>query len=570
MKKKVVLGTLKQRFIAILGVCMLLSLVLVIFVSYLSMRAVEKTKLESAMIADLKEMTNDIDNDYYSLLQISQQMHASGTIGKKFGDYLEADDQYDRIKAYKEFTENINLVNFGSRDVLLTAYFTEKGDSARERVKYSNFTVRKTFQMENLSRVSAHNGLVLNGLHGSENGIVDKSVVSILRPTVFGNGETLYIYVEAYSDVLDSMENRSALQKTSYAFLQVDDQGNICFSNTEAYGVGTKWKLPTDPSPVFQKGYVSVSMKSEFGFTNVLLMPEKDYRREMNQWMISIAVVVLIALMVMVVTVTLLIWLIYRPIKALEQEIDRAGEGDLSLTEYREGIREFDQLFRQFNQMKVQIGTLMDEVRDQDAKRFQLELDKLYYQINPHFLMNTLNTAHWMAVQKNQTEIDQFINQLNYILGYSLGKNERTATLRTELQSLKTYLELQNIRYDFQYHLRVEEGDYLDYPSARLILQPIAENAVCHNMDEFGNLWVSVRPLANGFVEIVMRDDGEGFVLSPQAGDTEPTESRKNKGIGLSYVEMTLRAFYGEKASIQIESETTVGTTVTILLPLAE
>ena len=233
-------------------------------------------------------------------------------------------------------------------------------------------------------------------------------------------------------------------------------------------------------------------------------------------------------------------------------------------------IQEFDVLFERIQVMKQEISGLMDDIREQEQEKQKLELSNLYYQINPHFLMNALNSVHWMAVTRGQKEIDSFIYYLNYILGYSLGKTNRKATFRTELQSLEAYLELQKMRYDFKTEFQVEQGDYLDYPCARLILQPIAENAVCHNMDEFGTLWFTMRRESEDWVWMEIRDDGKGFVvdLAPRQGEKPSQQSRNNKGIGLQYVRRCLESFYRDRAEMLLESTPGVGTTVTIRVPL--
>ncbi|SHK16963.1 two-component system, sensor histidine kinase YesM [Anaerocolumna jejuensis DSM 15929] len=559
------INTLKKRFFLILGVGMVLGLFLVIFVSYLSLKAIEKTKIETSLVADLKEMSDSIDSDYYTLLQISQQMISLGSIGNKFNQYLVAESQYDKIDLYKQFSESVNIAVFGSKDVLLAAYFVpDSANTKVDKMLFSNFMVDKSFNPEAISRVLDTNQIGFQVMHTSNISVIEKNVLSIIRPTFFDNGTQAMIYVEAYSDILDSVEHRSELQHTHYAFLQLNTENEVCFSNSKEYEVGKKIEVLHDRK-INIGGYVGVAKESSFGFTNILLMPEADYRREMNNWLISIAVVILITLGIITTTTTLLIWLIYRPIKTLQKEMEHFGDGNFAIENYSFNIEEFDSLFHTFNNMKRQIKSLMDESCLQEKQKAQLELDKLYYQINPHFLMNTLNSVHWMAVTNNQPEIDAFINRLNYILGYSLGKTDRRSTLRTEIKSLKMYLDLQKMKYDFDYDLDVEEGEYLDKDSARFILQPIAENAVCHNMDEFGHLWVTIKQ-RNQSIVITIKDDGKGFVLSEdESGNGE--ESRKNKGIGIRYVKMTLEAFYGEATRMRIESRKGTGTVVEMILP---
>ena len=109
--------------------------------------------------------------------------------------------------------------------------------------------------------------------------------------------------------------------------------------------------------------------------------------------------------------------------------------------------------------------------------------------------------------------------------------------------------------HDFSSEFDIAEGEYLNTRCARFLLQPIAENAVCHNMDEFGTLWV----------EASEQDDGKGFEISEKM---EQNAKDERKGIGLRYVQMTLKSFYGEEAEMKIESELGKGTEVTLHFPV--
>lgn len=241
---------------------------------------------------------------------------------------------------------------------------------------------------------------------------------------------------------------------------------------------------------------------------------------------------------------------------------------------YQTGIREFDKLFEQFNAMKQRIQQLLIDVELKEKRKHQLEIEKLAYQINPHFLMNSLHSIHWMAVMRHQEEIDRVICTLNLLLSYNLGKSKEIATLRTELKVLEAYLELQKLKYDFTVEFNIQEGSYLDQPVARFILQPIAENAVCHGMDEHGKLEIEIeKDASEGVILIRIKDDGKG--LSPEMLEIlqyqDALDSKQpGRGIGLRYVRSMLESFYGDRAFMKIESAVLQGTTVTIVLPLGE
>ena len=308
--------------------------------------------------------------------------------------------------------------------------------------------------------------------------------------------------------------------------------------------------------------YIGTVVESKYGFYNVLLMPLNDYRYETNQWMFGIILVIFVSFAILAIVSISQIWLISHPLKVLEREMGSLGNGDFTPSAYKLNLKEFNRLFDAFNTMKLQIHSLLKERQRQEKEKAKLELDKLMYQINPHFLMNALNSVHWMAISGGQKEIDLYVQRLGYILTYSLGKAETRTTLRTELKYLENYLKLQQSTYDFQCIWEVEEGSYLDQICARFILQPIAENAVCHNMNEFGHLWVRVFPEERS-VRIIIRDDGKGFVSAVTGEEAE----QKSQGIGLRYVKMSLDSFYGNRAILNIDSKTGEGTEVQIVLP---
>lgn len=500
------INTLKKRFHVIIGVGIMLSLALVIAVSYLSLKSIEKAKVETSLIADLKEMSDNIDSVYYALLQISQQMVSTGSIGYKYNRYLLADEQYDKIELYKEFSESINIAVFGNKNITLTSYFNpDSNKQGKDKIVFSNFMVNKLFNPLTLSTLLETDQVRFQSLHTSHNNVIEKDVLSLTRPVTFENGLTSMIYIEAYCDILKSIQHRSKLQNTEYIFLQLDTEKRIQFSSSPLYSIGQI--LNTNSNIKIQnQHHIGFSQQSNFGYSNVLLMPLIDYKKEMNTCFLSVGVIMLIALGVLFSISTLLNRLIYRPIKTLQKEMKNFSSGDFSIEDYSFSIQEFDILFQNFNKMKAEIQMLLNEIKNQEQLKSKLELEKLYYQINPHLKM----------------------------------------------------------RYDFTYIFDIEEGEYLDCQSARFILQPIAENAVCHNMDEFGHLWISVKK--NHKIQITIKDDGKGFTVR-DAFLSEKRESRKNNGIGLTYVQMSLEDFYKGHAEMNIKSKENEGTEVELLLP---
>src|SRR5690606_1058936 len=104
----------------------------------------------------------------------------------------------------------------------------------------------------------------------------------------------------------------------------------------------------------------------------------------------------------------------------------------------------------------------------------RFEVEKLRYQINPHFIHNTLNTVQVIAKIQKQDEIVKLITYFTRILHYNLGKEGDFVELRKEISNLKDYISLQQMRYNHAFKTRIlidPEAERIMVP--RFILQPL-------------------------------------------------------------------------------------------------
>jgi len=197
----------------------------------------------------------------------------------------------------------------------------------------------------------------------------------------------------------------------------------------------------------------------------------------------------------------------------------------------------------------------------------------LLYQINPHFIHNTLNTIQWIAKMNGQEEIDRLVSIFTRVLHYNLDKQGEQVYLVEEVNALKDYVELQRIRYDYDFLVKfhVEEHSR-QVLIPRFILQPLVENALYHGLDE-GNGQITVRILPDGdrYLLLEVTDDGKGIdpeeILRLLRGEKD-MHRKAGLGIGLNYVQRVLQTNYGDHSQFKIVSEAGKGTTIQIRIPL--
>jgi two-component system sensor histidine kinase YesM len=309
---------------------------------------------------------------------------------------------------------------------------------------------------------------------------------------------------------------------------------------------------------------------SNQGWSVVSVIAAADYNKEKNQWVIRMLLLLVLFLAINLL-LALLVWnIVYRPLDRFDKEIKWIENGNFHTEAALTHIPEIDVLLGQFQKMKGQILELFKEVEIKEKRRADLEIEKLLYQINPHFLMNTLNTAHWMALMNDQTEIDQIIQTLNKLLSYNLGKTGRSTTIADELEALQQYVVLQQIRYEFEYATQISvDEEVLKMSIPRFILQPIVENAIYHGLSERGLITVKVE--LHDWIEISITDNGTGMTrekIEELLTKVQVDQVKVGMGIGMNYVKRMLESYYSGQAKIAIESLPGKGTTIRLCLPV--
>jgi len=536
------------------------------------MDIVEQNRLYTSLRKDAGQIDEQMNQEYLSLVHLSQQLIPQGSVGRAISDYLASELPYEKIERKQALTESMSTATFGNPQVGLVEYFSY-GESGEKEVFFSNLPAKQDFKPLKQWEGANTREISFQGIHNAGNRFENKDVVSLVREIIFADGIERHLYIEVKTNVTKSIEEIVKQQKIPYTLLQLDKNGTIKFSTEPAFQVGRVFAFQNPTSEKGEvgraDGYVWCSGKKHSYFRNVLLLPEDYYDKEANMLMWSLFGVSLLVMAMILFLSFMMRNQFYRPLKELEKEMESFGQGNLNAQKYNTGIIEYDSVFFKFEEMKGQIAILVNDIYIKEGEKRQLELDKLYFQLNPHFIMNALNSAQWQAKMDSSPELAEYLSNLNYLLAYTLGKVNGNTTFRSEIQVLEAYLKLQQTRQDFSLHWNVEEGLYLDRRCARMVLQPIAENAVCHNIDEFGNFRIDIKAF-DGIVEIVIEDDGVGFnpkTLSFKDMPEIGMERDSKNGIGLRYVWLTLESVYKGSADMQVKSALGEGTRVTIRMP---
>lgn len=208
------------------------------------------------------------------------------------------------------------------------------------------------------------------------------------------------------------------------------------------------------------------------------------------------------------------------------------------------------------------------------------ELKALQSQIDPHFLYNTLDTIRGKAYGEKAYQTAEMIEMLAQMFRYTIGQTENLVSVEEELNNIKTYINIQQYRFNTEYGLEeeIEDREILEFRLPRLTLQPIVENAVKYGLRKSVDniLKISVYSTQNRNV-ISITDNGMGMSTEQlkrlnrrlESGELEETSYRREGGnsIALVNVNARLRLTYGPEYGLSVQSMENIGTKVTIILP---
>ena len=275
------------------------------------------------------------------------------------------------------------------------------------------------------------------------------------------------------------------------------------------------------------------------------------------------AVLAAVALMVVLLSVALAV-IISRPVQKLAQEVSRIGGGVLEAKIEGSYNDELDKIKDAVNSMAEDIKTYMADNIQAESKLAESRISIMLSQIQPHFLYNAL-TAIARLCNKDPVEARKAtINFAHYLRGNMESLTEKgLMPVEKELKHIEAYLDLEKAIYGTALMV-VFNIESTDFELPTLSVQPIVENAVKHGIgrrEGGGTVTVSVREAEDAHI-ITVADDGPGFDFIEYARTNDLL-----KCVGIENVRRRLAAMCG--GSLDIESATGAGTTVTIRIPMS-
>ena len=246
------------------------------------------------------------------------------------------------------------------------------------------------------------------------------------------------------------------------------------------------------------------------------------------------------------------------------------NQGAQELAADYQDMKSVSELSIQIEYMIQRMDKLIRENYLYELKRKDLQIQILTHQLSPHFLYNTLQLIDYQSMVNRQENVSKIISRLSYILRYSMSGNKMVA-LREELEYVRAYLDIYQLRYENKLTCRIEERSRANPQIPKMILEPVVENCIKHGFSQGMNgarIRIVIEEQGENLA-ISVRDNGRGIPAEHLAWLREHMEEGDISGehIGLRHVHSILKLCFGDGYGIKINSEEGYFTEVTVLVP---
>ncbi|OPA74011.1 two-component sensor histidine kinase [Paenibacillus selenitireducens] len=303
------------------------------------------------------------------------------------------------------------------------------------------------------------------------------------------------------------------------------------------------------------------------GWRTVITVPYHELLANTNKATTRIIWISIITFAASILLIYLTTKVITKRIEKLLLHIRKVERGNFQGSVQFMGHDEIGQLSFAFNKMALKIQDLIEDVYVKEISTKEAELTTLQAQINPHFLYNTLASISSLALKEGGTQVYQMVNYLAKYYRISLNKGKRIILVNQEIQLVKNYIAIQEIRFRGMLHMHYDlDEDLFKFTTIKLILQPFIENCINHAICHESGINIIVKLRVDG-EDILFQviDDGAGM----SRGHVEDAFQKANNlsGYGIKNVNDRIQLTYGEQYGVDVFSRIGIGTTVTLRIP---
>ncbi|SFE58120.1 HAMP domain-containing protein [Paenibacillus catalpae] len=291
-----------------------------------------------------------------------------------------------------------------------------------------------------------------------------------------------------------------------------------------------------------------------------LLFNEVDKQKKRSFAVYSV-ILILFVIMIYFISST-----VTGPLKLLQRKMETTVKSNLKAKLPEQGRGEILALTRSFNSMIADINGLLERLKLEERQKQFVRFQVLLGQMNPHFLLNTLNTIKSIALDKDEDDIYEICVALGKILETTLNAEADLILLKEEIVLIESYMDIQRKRFGHGIELQYEIEGELEYALIpKFCLQPLVENSLLHGFGQSqreGRILIRASS-RNRLLILEVIDNGIGIKKAKEVQTT-----RKRKSIGIQNLRESLELMFKNQPSGLVLESSEEGTRVTMHCPL--
>jgi two-component system sensor histidine kinase YesM len=260
------------------------------------------------------------------------------------------------------------------------------------------------------------------------------------------------------------------------------------------------------------------------------------------------------------------------PIDMICERLEAIGKGNLMVCEpIQADVEEVQLLSDGIESMVGRLKLLIEKNAEQEKRRRSTELALLQAQINPHFLYNTLDTIVWLIESGEISSAVTMVDSLSNFFRFSLSRGKTVITLAEEEKHIRSYLEIQQMRYRDLMEFNIDIPDQMkNFILPKLTLQPLVENALYHGIKirrRKGLISVTGKVQDDSLI-LEVTDDGSGMTEERLREMQASLVEKVSDGFGLRTVHQRIQILFGGEYGLTMESSPDVGTRIIVRIPM--
>jgi len=310
-------------------------------------------------------------------------------------------------------------------------------------------------------------------------------------------------------------------------------------------------------------------LKIKYNWKIISIAPFSEMSRESAVFSFIAFIVIILNSVLLFIGSIFISRLITNPVKKLLHAMKGIENNEFGTVDLKMGSSEFKKLQDGYNRMVTEIQKLIKRIMEEQKIKRKAELDVLQAQIKPHFLYNTFDAISYLALEGRSEKVYTIMKALGSYYRTSLNKGSEVITLKEEVEVVRNYLTIQKIRYNDIFTDSYDiETEIEDIKILKLVLQPLAENALYHGIKpsgEPGHIGITAKREGE-FIKIAVKDNGVGMSEEAVKNIFSGIKSEETS-FGLKGTIERLRIFYGIENVLSIKSAPGCGTEVILTIP---